>query len=107
MRTLFGPKLYFDWKIVTITVVSTLLLVVDRYQQITSYKYFDRLIFYLFVPLVFILFVFRETPREYGITLGDWKAGSAITLAGIALMTPVIWYLGKYNSSMANYYNCL
>ena len=107
MKTLFGPRLYFDWKIITITIVSTLFLIVDHYQNITSYKYFDRLFFYLFIPLAFALFVFREAPRNYGFTLGDWKAGLVITAAGIVLMTPVIWYLGKYNSSMANYYNCL
>jgi membrane protease YdiL (CAAX protease family) len=104
MKSLFVPKLHFDWKIVTITIVSTLLLTVDHYQRITTYKYWDRLIFYLFVPLIFTLFVFRENPRSYGLTFGDWKAGLIITLAGILVMAPVIWYLGKYDASMADYY---
>jgi membrane protease YdiL (CAAX protease family) len=104
MKTILGPKLHFDWKIVTITIISTLLLVVDHYHLVTSQKYFDRVILYLFVPLVFILFVFRETPRDYGLTLGDWKAGLVITLGGILLMTPVIWYLGKSDPSMSAYY---
>lgn len=104
MKNILGLKLHFDWKIVTITIVSTLLLLVDHYHRITADKYWDRVILYLFIPLFFILFVFRENPREYGFTLGDWKAGLVITLAGILLMTPIIWYLGKSNPSMTDYY---
>lgn len=104
MKTLLGPKLQFDWKIVTITIASTLLLMVDHYHRITAYKYWDRLILYLLIPLVIILFIFRENPREYGFGLGDWKAGLAITLTGILLMAPVIWYLGVNNPGMTDYY---
>ena len=104
MKFLLGPKLYFDWKIVTITIASTLLLMVDHYHRITAYKYWDRVILYLIIPLVFVLLFFRENPRDYGLTLGDWKAGLAITLAGILIMAPVIWYLGKSDPGMADYY---
>jgi membrane protease YdiL (CAAX protease family) len=104
MKTLLGPKLYFDWKIVTITVASTLFLTVDHYHQLTAHKYVDRVILYLIIPLVLVLFVFRENPREYGLRLGDWKAGLVITLAGILLMAPIIWVLGSRNLSMFEYY---
>ena len=104
MKTLLGPKLHFDWKIVTITIVSTLLLMVNHYQRITAYKYLDRLILYLFIPLLFVLFVFRENPKDNGFTLGNWKAGLALTLAGIMIMTPIIWYLGKGDPGMSDYY---
>jgi uncharacterized protein len=104
MNSLLGPKLQFDWKIVTITVVSTLLLIVDYYERFTAQKHWDRVILYLIIPLVFIIMIFRENPREYGFSLGDWKAGLVITLAGILLMTPVIWYLAKSDPGMANYY---
>ena len=104
MRKLFSPKLQFDWKIVTITIVSTTLLIIDHYHLMTAHKYIDRVILYLFIPLIVILFVFRDNPREYGLTLGDWKAGLVLTFGGILLMAPVIWYLGKSDPSMANYY---
>jgi membrane protease YdiL (CAAX protease family) len=104
MKSILGPKLRFDWKIVTITIVSTTLLIIDHYHLLTSQKYFDRVILYLFIPLLFILFIFRENPRTYGLTLGDWKAGLFLTLGGILLMAPVIWYLGKSDPSMAAYY---
>jgi len=104
MRAFLGPKLDFDWKIVTITIVSTLLLIVDAYYPITSDKYWDRVIFYLVIPLLFTILVFRENPRDYGFSLGDWKAGVVITLAGILLMAPIIWFLGKSEPGMADYY---
>lgn len=107
MKTLLGPKLHFDWKIATITIVSTLLLMVDHYHRMTAHKYWDRLILYLVVPLVLILFIFRENPRDYGFTLGDWKAGLVITLGGILLMAPLIWYLGKSDPGMNSYYRPL
>lgn len=104
MKKLLGPKLTFDWKIITITIASTLLLMVDHYHRMTPYKYFDRVILYLFIPLVFILFVFRENPNGYGLSLGDWKAGLMITVGAILLMTPIIWYLGTSDPSMSDYY---
>ncbi len=36
MKTLLGPRLTFDWKIVTVTIVSTLLLMVDAYQSVNT-----------------------------------------------------------------------
>ena len=107
MKRLLGPRLHFDWKIVTITIVSTLLLMVDHYHQLTAHKYWDRVILYLVIPLIFILIIFRENPREYGFSLGDWRAGLVITLGGILLMAPVIWYLGKSDPSMTDYYKSL
>ena len=104
MNSLLGPKLHFDWKIVTITIVSTLLLIVDYYERFTAHKYWDRVILYLVIPLIFIILIFRENPRKYGFSLGDWKAGLVITLAGILLMAPIIWFLGKSDPGMASYY---
>ena len=104
MKSLLGPEPRFDWKIVAITIASTLLLLVDHYHRITPDKYWDRVILYLIIPLAFTLLLFRENPREYGFTLGDWKAGLVITAAGILLMTPILWVLGKSNPGMAEYY---
>ena len=104
MKYLFGEKLTFDWKVVTITIVSTLLLMVDYYHRLTAYKYWDRVILYLVIPLLIILLVFRENPKEFGFSLGDWKAGLLITAIGIFLMAPVIYYLGHGNDSMKSYY---
>ena len=103
MRRLFGDRLQFDWKIVTVTVVSTLLLIVDAYHGLTPMKPADRLILYLVIPLIVILLVFRENPRLYGLTVGDWRAGVLLTVCAIILVTPVLWFLAR-GGSMKSYY---
>jgi membrane protease YdiL (CAAX protease family) len=107
MKSLLGPRLTFDWKIVTITIVSTLLLIVDYYHKLTAHKAWDRVLLYLIIPLAFTLLVFRENPREYGFAIGDWKAGLVLTLGGILLMAPVLWFLGNSDPGMADYYKGL
>ena len=103
MRRLLGDRLQFDWKIVTVTVLSTLLLIVDAYHGLTPVKSYDRLILYVAIPLVVILLLFREHPRAYGLTLGDWRAGVLLTLCAMALITPVLWLLAR-GGSMKSYY---
>lgn len=104
MKYLLGEKLNFDWKIVAVTILSTLLLMVDHYHKLTGFKYWDRVILYLVIPLVIILVFFRENPREYGFSFGDWKLGLVYTALGILFMAPVIYLLGSGNPSMKAYY---
>src|SRR5512143_3048721 len=104
MKYLLGEKLNFDWKIVTITVVTTLLIMVDQYHKFTTQKYYDRAILFLLVPLAIILIFFHENPAEYGFGLGDWKAGLVLTGFGIVFMAPIIYYLGRGDASMKAYY---
>jgi len=112
-------KIHFDWKIVTITIISTLLLMIDAYhfplapwetwfpswvETGLSMKVIDRTILYFLVPMLIIVIFFREKPSSYGFTFGDWKAGLVITLAGILLIAPVLWFVGRGDASMQNYY---
>ena len=53
------------------------------------------------------MLVFRENPRNYGFTLGDWKAGIVITLGAIALISPVLWFVARENTSMQDYYKSM
>jgi membrane protease YdiL (CAAX protease family) len=103
MHRLLGEKLQFDWRIATVTVVSTLLLIVDAYHGLTPVKSYDRLILYLVIPLAIILLVFREHPRLYGLTVGDWRAGVLLTLCAAVLITPVLWLIVR-GGSMQSYY---
>lgn len=97
----------FDWKIVLTTVLSTLLLIVDHYQRLLPYKAYDRVLLYLIIPLLVILLIFRESPAQYGFTLGDWKAGLLITFAASAAMTLLLWLLLRGDASMQTYYASL
>ncbi len=103
MRRLLGEPLRFDWKIVTVTVISTLLLIVDAYHQLFSSKVYDRILLYLVIPMLVVLVVFRENPARYGLTPGDWKAGLLLTALGIILIAPVLWLVGR-GGAMESYY---
>jgi membrane protease YdiL (CAAX protease family) len=107
MKYLLGERLDLDWKVAIVTVVSTLLLIVDYYHTFTSYKHWDRFIFYFVIPLLLTLILFRESPAKYGFALGDWKLGLVYTILGILLMIPILYLLGRGNESMETYYRRL
>lgn len=104
MKFLLGEPLRFDWKTVVVTIVSTLLLLVDHYYVFTPWKHWDRFIVYFIIPLLLTVFLFREHPKNYGFTFGDWKLGLIYAVLGAALMTPVIYFLGKCSGDMKTYY---
>jgi uncharacterized protein len=104
MKYLLGEKMNFDWKVAVVTIVSTLLLVIDHYYTFTSNKYWDRFIFYFVIPLLLTLVLFRENPRHYGFSLGDWRLGIAYTVLGILFMAPILYFLGQDSASMRIYY---
>lgn len=104
MKYLLGEKLNFDWKIVAVTIASTLLLMVDHYHKLTAYKYWDRVILYLAIPLLITLILFRDDPRGYGFSFGDWKLGLTYTALGILFIAPVIYFLGSGNAVVKSYY---
>lgn len=104
MKYLLGEKLNFDWKVVIVTIISTLLLIIDRYHTIFAQKYWDRVLLYLVIPLLITLIVFRDKPQGFGFSFGDWKLGLTYTLLGILIMAPVIYLLGSGDASMQKYY---
>ena len=103
IRKIFQP-LIFDWKVVTITIISTLLLIIFSYHDLTPYTEVDQTILFFLVPMIVILLIFRESPGEYGFTFGDWRAGLVITIGGVLVMTPIIWFLARLDPSAEAYY---
>ncbi|MFN3742164.1 MAG: type II CAAX prenyl endopeptidase Rce1 family protein [Anaerolineales bacterium] len=86
-----------------VTVLSTLLLVVDAYHRITPSREIDHLILYLLIPLLVIL-LSRKRLADYGFRLGNWKSGLAITLLAILVATPVLYLVSLRSQSMRSYY---
>jgi len=105
IKRILGERLKIDWKIAVITVVSTLLITADYYYSPTSKNYFDSILFYIVIPLGITIFIFRDSPADYGFKLGDWKIGLLLTFLGILLMAPIIWYLGTREAGMQNFYS--
>lgn len=115
MRSLFNQDLQIDWKIAAITVVSTLVIMLNYYTAIVPtlfgavapiwmWKDWDHLIFFLLVPLG-VIFLFRESPRAYGLQIGDWRAGLGLTALGVVLAAPVLWFFGRGDPSINAYYS--
>ena len=104
MKYIFQDGLLFDWKVVGITVISTLLLIIEYYHTFTPWKPLDRTILYLLIPFALIVLVFRENPRDFGFQLGDWKAGLLITFLVLLVTLPVLWLLIHQDPSMRSYY---
>jgi membrane protease YdiL (CAAX protease family) len=53
----------------------------------------ERLVLFGLVPLAVVVLAFRDRPGRYGLTLGEWRWGAALTIIGCLVMTPVIlWF---------------
>jgi membrane protease YdiL (CAAX protease family) len=104
MKKLLNFNLEHDWKMAVATITVTILIIIDRYQDLTASVYLDRLILFLLVPLAMIILLFRESPAEYGFGIGDWKAGLALTGLVILVAAPILWFVAKGDVSMQEYY---
>jgi hypothetical protein len=98
------PQLHFNKKVVIATIVVTTLIMIDHYFKLTPIKDLDRLILYLFIPIMVIILVFRDSPRDYGVQLGNWRFGLLITVGSMVILTPILWWATRYSPAMQNYY---
>jgi len=87
--------LQMDWRAALAAVASTLLLVADGYRTFFGNELLTRTILYLVIPLLIVLLIFREAPAEYGVRLGDWRAGLLLTLVGCAGLAVLMFFLGR------------
>lgn len=60
-----------------------------------------------FIPghtLVDYYVCFQRIPGRYGFTLGDWRTGLILTVGGILLIAPILWWVSRGDSHMQDYY---
>ena len=50
----------------------------------------DRLIFFGVLPLLTVVFLFRDRPERYGLRVGDWRTGITLAVVGCVVMTPIV-----------------
>lgn len=95
-----------------VLVLGTTLLMLDYYFRILPAedypnllraKAFERLGYYLLVPLLTVWLVFRRPVGDYGMKVGSWKRGLALAL-GSALVAGPILYLAARSPAMIQYY---
>ena len=62
------------------------------------YQALERVIAFGLVPLAVVLLAFRDRPSRYGLTIGDWRWGLGLAVAGCAVMTPVVLTLTRIDA---------
>jgi Type II CAAX prenyl endopeptidase Rce1-like len=63
----------------------------------------ERLVLFGLVPLLVVLFAFRDRPSRYGLTLGDWRLGIGLVFIGCAVMTPIVLAFANLSDVRAYY----
>ena len=78
------------------TFIPDELIAYDRNPGMQRLQALDRLVLFALVPLLIVVFGFRDQPARYGLRLGDWRWGLGLSLAGCAVMTPIVlWFAGQ------------
>lgn len=104
MHKLLKFDLNIDREAAAITIISTLLIMIDYYHNISGVTVIDRVALYMIIPLGIILFAERKHPRDYGFTIGDWKAGLTLTGLVILIGAPILWLVSTSDPVMQKYY---
>ncbi len=87
----------------TILISSTLLLIISHYHRLFGDETLSSVILYFLIPLGIILVLFREDPRRFGLSLGNWRRGILFCVFGIALMAMVIGLLARLDEFQQYY----
>ena len=83
------------------TFIPDELIAYDRNPAMQRLQALDRLVLFALVPLLVVVFGFRDQPARYGLRLGDWRWGVALTAAGCAVMTPIVlWFAGQADAHL-------
>ena len=67
----------------------------DPTSQVLDPIALQRFALFLVVPLGIVLLGFRDRPSRYGLTLGDWRWGIGLLIAGLVVMLPIILWLSS------------
>lgn len=90
--TLVVFALLFDY---SRTFIGDELLALGRAPEAMRAIALERAVLFGLLPIAIVVVGFRDRLSRYGLTLGDWRAGSALVVIGCAVMTPVvIWFAG-------------
>lgn len=58
------------------------------------------------IPILLIKLVLKEPLKNYGIKIGNYKAGLFVTFASILVMIPVLWIVSSFPSFQNSYPQC-
>jgi len=103
-KTITVGGVEFDLQIITVTIIGTLIPMLDWYgYNLTSTKAYDRFIWYFLIPALTILLLFREPITSYGFQIGNWRVGLAWTAVVCAIMAVILLFVAR-TPAMQTYY---
>ena len=104
--------LELDIRATLVVIVSTVLVMVDRYYDflpgegfagaITA-KSIERTLLHLIFPLLIIVVIFRDRPSKYGFSLGKWKQGLMWTVGAMVVLAPILYFASR-TPAMVRFY---
>ena len=102
MKLIKKLKKEIDIKTAAVMIFATLFLVLREYHPIAE-NHWNSILYYFILPMLVILLIFKDKPKEYGFQVGDWKKG--LKYVGICLILMIfvnIFFL--FFSSIWGYY---
>lgn len=94
----------FDKRLTTAIILTTLLALFDYYgRDLLANDAYNRFVVYFFVPLLVIVFVFRDKPAHYGLRIGPWREGLLWVVAVCAVMALILLTLAATPEMRAFY----
>ncbi|MCL4215550.1 MAG: CPBP family intramembrane metalloprotease [Candidatus Hydrogenedentes bacterium] len=64
----------------------------------------DQCFFFLILPLLVILLVFRENPLKYGLGIGKWRESLVWTVVICAALAVILWFTVGNSLQLKSYY---
>lgn len=83
------------------------------YPSYSDYEFID-LVEYLFwfltdfatlliLPVLIILFLLKDKPKDYGFRIGNYKYGLAVTIISMLIMLPILWIVSSSPEFLESY----
>ena len=96
----------FPREVFWVTCTSTGAMLLDGYDALRlGNEVLENLVLYFLVPLVVITWVLRRPWRDYGLTLGRWRAGLLLTALTWLVAAVLIPLSLRFDPSMRLYYS--
>ena len=108
--TILGLKL--DVRLTVVVFASTMLLLFDEYHRVLPGDAFgsgarssavERTVLYGVIPAAIVVFGFRDRLGDYGMRLGEWRAGLRWTFSTLVVLAPILFVVAQ-TSEVQEYY---
>lgn len=94
----------FDWQLMLVVTICTVIPMLDWYgHKITQTKAYDRVVWYFVIPMLVIIFLFKEPLATYGFQRGNWRVGLAWTVGICLVMVVVLSFVARQPDMVAYY----